>query len=475
MNPQNLPEPDGKGPYPAADVDHNQDSTSLRTAAKTLFFDVIEHKMQEHMIEVPAPPHLAVHERKYGGEEDGEGARAKLTVMRDAEADLKTQDSTSTKVPKCAASPSMMALVLILLAASTVSAYSYLFGWPWTVPFITSCQEVNSRWCSLASAGIINSTCNEGHTGTYCQPCAAGTYKGAKGADDCVACPLGTYSTVTGAKSETTCVPMNCAAGSASSKEGSASPRDDCMKCQQGFYGAGGADQCLPMNCARGHYASEIASGANHSSHGCHKCPAGTKSLGGSVTECMTVDSCRPGYAPSIAGAGDDDEACAPVSVGFYALGGAGSTALPMSCPPGSVASKPAATSALDGCVPCEGSCNNVTTLTTAARCPSGYNETGKYYYQEKHCYDENEGGHKCAGGCTVKAHWASERPQTCKYWKTGYTCRGLFERLFGLCFRYADCKGRGYHPTGRTCVPDTITIRECILLESKAVVGHQV
>ena len=185
---------------------------------------------------------------------------------------------------------------------------------------------------------------------------------------------------------------MNCAAGSASFKEGSASPLDDCMKCQQGFYGAGGAGQCLPMNCARGHYASGIASGAKHMLHGCHQCPAGTKSLGGSVTECITVDSCRPGYAPSVAGAGDDDEACAPVSMGFYAVGGAGSLALPMSCPPGSVATKPAATSELDGCVACEGATFSEGGASIA--CQVKQCDLGKY--------SRKDGGTSASDGCEL-------------------------------------------------------------------------
>ena len=151
----------------------------------------------------------------------------------------------------------------------------------------------------------------------------------------------------------------------------------------------------------------------------CHACPAGKYGAGGALTACQACPSLTT--SPS----GSSDVTHCTCQSGYRSVGS---------------------------------SCKHV---TTAARCPSGYKETGKYYYQEKHCYDENEGGHKCGGGCTVKAHWASGSPQTCKYWKRGYTKTGC---VFGICCcRYADCDGSGHHRTGNTCVPNAITNRECI------------
>ena len=70
------------------------------------------------------------------------------------------------------------------------------------------------------------------------------------------------------------------------------------------------------------------------SADGCLQCPAGFKSPGGSAVLCVSVNECAPGFVPSVAGAANDDEACAPVAVGSYAPGGAGSVALPMVAAP---------------------------------------------------------------------------------------------------------------------------------------------
>ena len=393
----------------------------------------------------------------------------------------------------------------------------------------------------------------------------------------CVKCQRGTW----GAGGTARCLDLKCSPGSAPSKEAATSEVDGCLQCEQGLYGEGGNMPCQRMACSGGHHASAVPSGAIHQTHGCQECPAGTKSPGGSALSCAAVDSCAAGFVPSVAGAANDSEACTPVAVGLYSLGGAQAKEMPTTCNPGSIATKPEATSPWDGCVPCAGatysaggsateclnktcsigsysnvsggtspqdgcslcpagkfraaadplqackdkicppgsfsdvqgtvsetdlcqscpqgkfgaggasrSCQTCPTrmtapagsssisacvcqegyklvagsckhVTTARSCPSGYKETGKYYYARKYCHTENESGHHCNGGCTVAAHWASGGPSTCRYWKTGYTKFGC---VFGhCCCRYKDCNGSGYDPDGGTCTPDTITNRECI------------
>ena len=111
------PPSQGEGPDAAADADNDKDAGDL------VLYDEIDEENPAGDKEID------------GDEEHGVRQPVKLVLSRRAALLLSRR--------RTAASPSTMALVFIFLAASTVSAYSYLFGWSWTFS-PGALQEVNA-------------------------------------------------------------------------------------------------------------------------------------------------------------------------------------------------------------------------------------------------------------------------------------------------------------------------------------------
>ena len=140
---------------------------------------------------------------------------------------------------------------------------------------------------------VTDCTCNKGHTGADCHPCAAGTYKDIKGSGDCVVCPVDTYSAVLGAISESTCEP--CPEDTSSGSGSSA--KSDC-KCKAGSLGPGGGPCTV---CPSGKYQRKDRCDGDycHRKSRCIDCPEGHTSPPGSTSAEHCLDICDAGsYGP---------------------------------------------------------------------------------------------------------------------------------------------------------------------------------
>ena len=193
---------------------------------------------------------------------------------------------------------------------------------------------------STSPPGASSCTCDAGHTGYSCTPCASGTYKflpgsGAcapceqggrapsQGSLHCVACDTGTYAGTTGLSACADCAPGGfqnltgaslcalCAPGYASRP---LPPRTDCIGCPPGGYAsAAGADTCQP--CPAGTYSlgrapacARCPNGTGVSGQTCASCQRGEYGLGGVCSPCP-----RGSYAPAFG-----TTACTPCAPGGF-------------------------------------------------------------------------------------------------------------------------------------------------------------
>lgn len=154
-------------------------------------------------------------------------------------------------------------------------------------------------WSPVKSSFPGNCTCDYGYylSGASCIPCSAGSYKTARGFDDCTLCTAGTFSSAVAATSPSTCAACDvgyftaapgqyqcqpCSAGYYTPLLGSV----DCRPCWQGSYSLGGAATCT--GCSAGSMSSVVAA---PSSSVCTACPVGSWSPG-NTSRCNICGAC---------------------------------------------------------------------------------------------------------------------------------------------------------------------------------------
>lgn len=201
-------------------------------------------------------------------------------------------------------------------------------------PDLRNCLPCQNH--STSPPGSQACTCDAGHTGPACAPCAPGTYKFLPGNASCApceqggespapaslhchACPNGTFAGETG---RSAC--DNCTAGTYQPGTGASA----CALCAAGYASRPYPPRLDCLGCPPGAYAPTPGAGA------CPSCPAGAYSRG-LATAC---DYCPNGMGVTSA------QTCAPCWRGEY-----GQNGLCRPCLPGSYGPSYGAA----GCVPC--------------------------------------------------------------------------------------------------------------------------